>query len=301
MKSGVIALVGRPNAGKSTLLNALIGENLALVTPKPQTTRKKLIGVYQDEEAQVVFYDTPGAHLPREKLSEFMLKEIEEALEASDGVWFLMDACVRPSEVEGILARRAAILQKPIIGVLNKKDIAPKDHVSLWEDWWKKTFPNRPFFRISASAKEGLKALLCAQKKELPEGPPLFPEDQFSDQPVREWAAEAVRGECLLQLDQEVPYGIAVVVEEFKEDQEPVLIRATLYVEKESHKSIVLGQGGRRLKAIGRNARRKIEGFLNHRVFLELWVKTAENWRKKPYLLERLGYRGAVSRGRKKK
>lgn len=301
MKSGVIALVGRPNAGKSTLLNALIGENLALVTPKPQTTRKKLMGVYQDREAQVVFYDTPGAHLPREKLSEFMLKEIEEALEAADGVWFLMDGCVRPGGAEGVLARRTAVLQKPTIGVWNKKDIAPKDHVPLWEGWWKKTFPNRPFFRISAATKEGIEALLDVQKKELPEGPPLFPEDQLSDQPIREWAAEAVRGECLLQLDQEVPYGIAVVVEEFKENQEPVLIRATLYVEKESHKSIVLGQGGRRLKAIGQSARQKIEEFLNRRVFLELWVKTARNWRKKPHLLERLGYRWAVPRGGKKK
>jgi len=290
-RCGSVALVGKPNVGKSTLLNAFLGEKVAIVSPKPQTTRGNLAGIHQDAEAQIVFYDTPGFHDPKNPLARFMLSQVQEALDGCDLALFLVDAADSVGEDEELAAGWLRKSKKPVLFVINKTDLVEYPRLLDLERKGKVLGP-WPQFRVAAKTGAGVKELLAEVKGRLPEGPPLFPEDQLTDKNLRELVAELVREQCFLQLTREIPYGVAVVIEEFKENPEPdpVVVTATLYVEKESHKGIVIGAGGRQLKSLGSAAREGIEALLGRKVFLQLWVKTLKNWRKDEDKLMRLGY-----------
>lgn len=291
LRCGAVAIVGRPNAGKSTLLNAIIGEKIAIVSPRPQTTRGTMAGIYQDAGAQVAFYDTPGLHAPKNELSHYMLRRIQEALDGADLILFLVDASEGLGPEEELAVDWLRKAKKPVLAVLTKTDQAGHPRILALEPRLKE-MGNWPLFRVCAPKGEGLPELLAQVKERLPVREPLFPEDELTDRNVRDLAAELVREQCFLQLKQEVPYGVAVVIEEFKEPEppDPVVVTATLYVERDSHKGIVIGEGGRQLKALGAAARERIEALLDRRVFLQLWVKTLKNWRKDPSKLRRLGY-----------
>lgn len=297
-RSGSVALVGRPNAGKSTLLNALLGQKLAIVTPKPQTTRRNLAGIYQEPGCQIAFLDTPGIHLPRDELSRFMLSQVESALEGADAAVFLLDAGIGVGDDERVARERLKGFRRPLLLALNKADLVPEKRREHLKTKLQEELGNHPVLFLEALSGKGIPELLSALKPLLPEGPPLYPEENLTDVPLRELAGELVREQCLLQLGQEVPYGVAVSVEAFEEHKDPVVMRAVLYVEKESQKGIVIGKGGRQLKNIGVQARREIEKLAERRVFLDLWVKVAEDWRRDKTQLGRLGY--AETLGKKK-
>jgi GTP-binding protein Era len=283
-QAGFVALAGLPNAGKSTLLNRLVGESLAITSPKPQTTRDRVVGIRSDEDTQMIFVDTPGLLEPQYELHERMRATSRRAIHDADVAVHVADAekgiPISMEEMAGIGARRTA----PIL-VLNKIDrLDATDRASLAA-----SAPNA--VQISAVSGEGVDALLAAIAAALPEGPFLFPAGEISTQPLRFFVAEFVREAALQQLDDEVPYSIACEIEEFREERSPVYIRATLYVERESQKRILIGAKGSRIRQLGAAARVRIESLLGAQVYLDLWVKVAPHWRREPHLLDRLGYR----------
>ncbi len=288
---GAVAVLGRPNAGKSTFLNTVLKQKLAIVSPRPQTTRGSMAGIYQDEKSQIVFYDTPGIHQPKNGLSQYMLHEVEEVLSGSDAALFLVDVQDGLTEEDELVAQWLKGYRGPVFCLLNKIDRAPAGRVQEMSGKMK-ALGNWPVLRMSALKGNGVTEVVGELKKILPHQPPLFPEDELTNKTLREIAAEMVREQCFLQLQQEIPYGVAVLLEEFKEKQppEPVVIKATICVEKDSQKGILIGTGGRQLKAIGTAARREIEKLLERKVFLELWVKVLKDWRKDEAVLKKLGY-----------
>lgn len=277
--------MGRPNVGKSTLVNALLGQKIAAVSPRPQTTRKHQLGILSIENAQIVFVDTPGVHRPRHKLGERMNEEAQDALEHSELVLFLVDASQPPADEDRLLASR--ILSQRYAArtmlVLNKIDLLAShlpeggsEHQALYQA----LLPQADVFAISATRGDNLEVLLAAMLERLPEGEPLFPEEQVTDMYERDIAAELIREAALMLLREEVPHGIAVRVDEFTERGESgAYIYATVIVERESHKPIVIGQGGSMLKKIGSAARKEIETMSGRKIFLELRVKVLKNWR----------------------
>ena len=289
-RAGFVAILGLPNVGKSTLLNAFLGERLSIVTPKAQTTQRRLVGIRSGPSFQAVFIDTPGLLTPRDPLQKSMRAEALSTLDDADVVLAVADAGFRPSIdwVEGF----PAPADRPALLCLNKVDRIPAVEAErLAEGWsgggWSGVY------RTRADRGEGVAPLLRAIVDLLPESPPLFPEDDLSDVPVRDLVAEMIRETCLEALSDEVPYAIAVQVEQFREraGSRPVYIEALLYVERESQKGIVVGAGGRTIRSIGTRSRKKIEDFLERRVFLELRVKVLANWRRKPNHLRLLGFR----------
>lgn len=283
--AGFVTLVGRPNAGKSTLLNRLVGERLAIVSPKPQSTRERVVGILSDEQSQLIFLDTPGLLEPRYALHKAMLHSAHQAIEDADVILFLIDAQRDKPEDLVTLAQLSKRPAAPVLTVFNKMDeVSPARREELTalapEGLW-----------ISASTGEGCDALLAAVRARLPQSPFFYDPDDVSTQQLRFFVAEFLRETVLEQLDDEVPYGIAVGIEEFRESEDPVYIRAFLYVERESQKGIVVGAGGSRIKAIGQAARARIEPLVGRRVFLDLRVKELKNWRKDAHALARLGYR----------
>ncbi len=285
-----MALVGLPNVGKSTLLNAFVGERLSIVTPKAQTTQRKLLGIYSDEGHQAVFIDTPGLLEPRYKLHRSMREEALSALDDADVVVAVLDVGFEPS-IEWARSFRSSF-SGPALLCLNKCDrlSAPKLEelsTSLEGGGWDGVF------RTTASKSDGVAPLRDAIVKRLPESPPLYPVDELSSAPVREFMAEMIRETCLEQLDEEVPYAIAVQIEQFKKrgKGKPTFIEAIIFVERESQKGIVVGAGGQTIRNIGTKARGKMERFLGERVYLELRVKVLANWRKKSHQLRVLGFR----------
>ncbi|MEO6525537.1 MAG: GTPase Era [Gemmatimonadaceae bacterium] len=284
-RAGIVTVVGKPNAGKSTLLNRIIGEKLAIVSAKPQSTRDRVVGIRTAGDVQMIVLDTPGLLNPRYELHRAMRSTALRALQDADIVLYLADATERtpPSLLE------AAELDKPprapVWTVLNKADaIRPVEREELRE-----ACPDARF--ISALTGEGVDAMLDDLATLLPESPFLYPEDEISTASVRFFVAELVRETALEQLDEEVPYSLACEVEEFREEQTPVYIRTVLYVERESQKRILIGSGGQRIRDIGRGARAKIETFVGAAVYLDLWVKVLPNWRKSDSALRRFGYR----------
>jgi GTPase len=288
-RAGYVALVGRPNVGKSTLMNALVGEKLSIVTPRAQTTRERVTGILTTERSQIVFVDTPGLLEPRYLLQEWMLDQALRALEDADVVLLLVDA-TRPDELPATDALARLRAAPSLVVAVNKSDAAPQSAVDGLMAWAAAELPGAFVLRISAGAKRGLDKLLRALEERLPESPFLFPEDDIAIQSVRFFVAELVRETLFETLEEEVPYSSAVQVEEFREADRPVYIRATIYVERESQKGIVLGSGGAGIRAIGTAARRKIESFLDMPVYLDLWVKAKPGWRRKKSGLEELGY-----------
>jgi GTP-binding protein Era len=303
-KSGFVAMVGRPSVGKSTLLNAYLGQKISIVTHKPQTTRDRTLGILTLPNAQVVFIDTPGMHAPEHKLGEYMVDTIRGALADADVIVLVGDITSMPGDDDRRLARaiRALPEPRPVILALNKMDhsIPPLELKGRVEAYWALAptpagdQPPAPWDWIMLSATRGDNRAKLLDKiiAALPEGPLYYPAEQITDRQERDIAAELIREQVLLHVKQEVPHGVAVVVEQFTERASgSVHIGATIYVDKETHKSILIGSGGHMLKTIGAEARREIERLLDTQVFLELWVKVRKNWRQNEKELRRLGYR----------
>ena len=291
-KAGFVAVVGRPNVGKSTLINALIGQKITIVSDKPQTTRTRLLGIYHEPKCQIVFVDTPGIHTAENKLGEYMVAAAASALEGADLIAFMVDLSMAPREEDRIAAKTVFSRSKtPAILVGNKVDILrntePENALLRFEDLG-------PFAdRIALSARKGenLEAFTELLKSRLPLSPPFYPPDEITDQPERALAAELIREAVLRHTHQEIPHAVAVVVEEFKERENGIIdVQANLFVERESQKGMVIGKGGQKLKEIGADAREEIEALMDAKVFLQLWVKVREQWRKKDPNLRQMGY-----------
>jgi len=291
-RSGFVAILGRPNVGKSTLLNALLGEKVAIVSPKPQTTRTRIMGVLTRPEAQVIFLDTPGWHRPLHKLGEYMVGEVRRAVPDADLLLFLADLTAPPHDEDRSLADLVRSAQAPVLLVGNKVDLLGNRPADVSLIPYRDLLPGAEVVVISALTGLGLADLLEAVVVRLPEGPQYYPPDFVTDQPERVIAAEMVREQVLHHTHQEVPHAVATEVDEFKaRDDGTTYIRAVIYVERDSQKGIVIGKGGAMLKAIGQDARRELERFVEGKVYLDLWVKVRKNWRKKEGDLRWLSYR----------
>lgn len=296
-RAGFVALIGKPNTGKSTLLNAYLGEKLAIVSPLPQTTRTALRGILTLPQAQVIFVDTPGIHKPLHRLGEYMVKVAERALRDADVIVFLGDLSGPPGPEDRLCAELLGEKAGgPLLLALNKADAVTDTEAAMqpYLDLFLGT-DGRPLYReaiaLSALYGQGREELLRAIIAHLPEHPPYYPEDELTDQPVRAIAGELIREQVLHFTRQEVPHAVTVTVEEFKErSPEMTYIAATIYVERETQKKILLGQGGQMIKKIGQAGRQALEAFLGTRVYLDLWVKVRKNWRKDRNALRWLGY-----------
>ncbi len=291
-RSGYVALVGRPNVGKSTLMNAYLGQKIAIVSEKPQTTRQRILGILTEPDYQIVFVDTPGIHTPHHRLGEYMVTVAKRTLKDADVILWLVDGSVPPTPEDvsiGQTLREAA--KAPIILAVNKMDLVPEqDHDGAAEPYLALA-DVRAHALISATRGDNRDRLLEMIVEALPRGPRYFPEDQVTDQDERFLAAEIIREQVLRECHQEVPHSVAVIVDEFKDRSEDLsYISATIAVERDSQKQIVIGRGGSMLKRIGQGARLEIEKALGRRVYLELWVKVLPKWRRDPALLKRLGY-----------
>jgi GTPase len=284
-RAGIVTVAGKPNAGKSTLLNRIVGEKLSIVSPKPQSTRDRVIGILSRNDVQMIILDTPGLLNPAYPLQRAMRATALEAVAEADVILYLADAAegAPPTLIEAASLTTAP--KAPIFLVLNKADrLSESARARL-----RAQEPSAHF--ISALTGEGVDALLADVEKRLPESPFLYPEDEISTQTVRFFVAELIRETALEQLEDEVPYSIACQVEEYRESRKPLYIRAILYVERESQKGILIGNKGARIRDIGRTARGKIEQFIGEPAFLDLWVKVLPNWRKSASALRRFGYR----------
>ena len=291
-KSGMIAIVGRPNVGKSTLTNALVGEKIAIVTNKPQTTRNRICAVLNRGECQFVFMDTPGLHRARTRLGDYMVKVARDSVADVDAVMLLVEPIPHVGGPEEELIERIKALGVPSVLVINKIDTVKKDELLAVMQAYGEKHSFNAILPVSARNGEGLEELLQVLGEFLPEGPQLFPEDMVTDQPERQVCAEIVREKLLLCLDKEIPHGTAVEVTRFIErDDEVIEMDATIYCEKDSHKGIIIGKGGAMLKKISTLARQDIERFMGTKVFLQTWVKVKQNWRDNVNLIQNFGYR----------
>jgi GTP-binding protein Era len=289
-RSGFVSIIGRPNAGKSTLLNAFLGEKVAIVSDKPQTTRNTIRGVKNLKDGQIIFVDTPGIHKATGLLNEFMVREALSMLRDVDAVLYMAEAVRPPTEEDLFIIKGFEKVKAPVVLALNKVDMVDKPKLlPLMEDYAKR-FPFKEIIPISALNHDGLDRLLEVVSNFLPQGPMYFPSDEITDQPVRLIAAEMVREKVFCFTSKEVPYSVAVVVESFKEKKNLVSISAVINVEKDSQKGIIIGKGGSMLKRIGSGARVDIERLLGSKVYLELFVRVKKDWTKKPKTLKEFGY-----------
>jgi len=292
-RSGFIAVVGRPNVGKSTLTNYYLGQKIAIVSPKPQTTRNQLLGILTLDRAQIIFVDTPGIHSPHHKFGQYMVEEAVRAIPDADLILWLADGSESPTPEDRLVleAIRAQKERPPVILALNKIDLLPRDAVLTRLSEFTALFPADLTIPISATRGDNRDELLDHIIDALPSGPRYFPADQVTDQQTRFIASELIREAALQTLRQEVPHALAVLVEEFKERSDTLIyIAARIFVERDSQKGIVIGKGGQTLKKIGQLARPQIEDLVEAKVFLELRVKVRPKWRKKKEELKRLGY-----------
>ncbi len=292
-KCGVVAIVGRPNVGKSTLTNALVGEKIAIVSPKPQTTRNRITGVVNRPWGQMVLLDTPGLHRSHNKLDEYMTQTIRHSVADVDGALLLVEPVAKIGEAEAELIERIESLNVPAALVINKIDTVKKEELLAVMAAYAKAHKWDAVLPISAREGEGLEELLDVAQSWLPTGPALFPEDMTTDQPERQVCAEILREKLLLCLDKEVPHGTAVELTRFAQrDRDDVIeVQATIYCERESHKGIIIGKGGAMLKRVSTLARQDMERFMGEKIFLETWVKVKENWRASDVQVRNFGYR----------
>ena len=298
-RSGFVAVVGKPNVGKSTLMNAYLGQKIAIVSPKPQTTRNRLLGILtlqrergDPADAQIIFVDTPGIHQPLHKLGEYMVDVAVRAIPDADVVLFLVDVSHPPGDedrqIADILGQQS---QMPIILAMNKADLLPPGDPAPHLESYQALGQFEDSILLSALSGQNLDHLLQATIDRLPLGPRFYPEEQITDQQLRFMAAELIREQVIHHLRQEIPYSIAVMVDQFKERSEDMTyISANIFVERDTQKAIILGRSGAMIKRIGASARREIEDLLGTRVYLELWVKVRKKWRKDEAELRRLGY-----------
>ena len=293
-KSGMISIVGRPNVGKSTLTNALVGEKVAIVSNKPQTTRNRICAILNRGESQFVFLDTPGLHKARTRLGDYMVNVVKESVADVDAVMLLVEPIPNVGAPEEQLIARIKTLRCPAVLVINKVDTLDKKEKLLEViQTYEQAHQFQAVVPISAKTGEGVDELLDVLEGYLPQGPQLFPEDMTSDQPERQMMAEILREKLLLCLDKEIPHGTAVEITRFAErDDEVVEVEATIYCEKNSHKGIIIGKGGSMLKKVSSLARQDMERFMGTKVYLQTWVKVKENWRDNPAAIQNFGYKG---------
>jgi GTP-binding protein Era len=287
-KSGFVAIIGKPNVGKSTLLNALLGEKISIISPKVQTTRHRIKGILNRPGYQVVFSDTPGIIQPKYKLHGSMMKFVNESLQDCDLVLFVTD--LNESNEDPELVERLKLIRTPMFCVLNKIDETTQDGVIKKLDKWKALLPFREVIPVSALNNFNLQALIDAIVANVPEGAPFYDEDQITDKSERFIAAEIIREKILVRYKEEIPYSVQVEIEEFKEEENIIRISAVIYVMRDSQKIILIGKGGVALKNIGMAARRDMEQFFSKKVFLQTFVKVKENWRDNDRLLKEWGY-----------
>lgn len=291
-RSGMITIVGRPNVGKSTLTNALVGEKIAIVTNKPQTTRNRICAVLNRGDSQFVFIDTPGLHRARTKLGDYMVGVVKQSVADVDAVMLLVEPIANVGGPEEELIGRIRALGVPAVLVINKIDTVKKEDLLAVMRAYQAAHDFQAIVPISAKNGEGMEDLLTVLAGFLPEGPQLFPEGMVTDQPERQVMAEILREKLLLCLDQEIPHGTAVEITRFSErDNEIIDVDATIYCEKTSHKGIIIGKNGAMLKKISSLARQDMEAFMGARVYLETWVKVKENWRDNLNFIHNVGYR----------
>ncbi|MBR1842353.1 MAG: GTPase Era [Oscillospiraceae bacterium] len=291
-KTAMIALIGRPNVGKSTLVNALVGQKISIVTPKPQTTRYRIFGVAEKDETQLVFIDTPGFHRARNKLGEYMVKVVEDSVADVDAVCLLVEPKANIGRQEELLIEKIKKLNIPAVLVINKIDTIEKAEALPVIAAYAAKHDFEAIIPISAKREDGLDILFDELEKFAVESDALFPEDAFTDQTERTLAAELIREKMLLNLDSEVPHGVNIEITKFNEREDGVVeIEATIFCEKQSHKGIIIGKNGEMLKKIGHDARAEIEKMLEAKVFLETWVKVKENWRDSGANLRTFGFR----------
>lgn len=290
-KTGHVALIGLPNVGKSTLLNRLVGEKLAITSPKPQTTRHRLLGIVNRPGAQLLYLDTPGVLEPKGPLNQSLVQAALSALAAADVVVWLVEPRL-PDPRDPVLLPHLQKLSQPLIVAINKIDLVAKPKLLPLMAAYHRLFPQAPVIPVSALLGEGLTELEAEIVKLLPAAPPIYPEEQITEQTERFLVMELIRERLLHHLGEEMPYAVAVLIEEFDESRRPdlVSIRAVIYVERNSQKGIVIGKKGQMLKTIGQEARGEMETLLGCRVYLDLWVKVWKNWRKDPKALRMLGY-----------
>lgn len=289
-KSGFVAIVGRPNAGKSTLVNTLVGRKVAIVSPRPQTTRNRIQGILNRDDAQIVLIDTPGIHKPENVLSRQMMDEAEHALEGIDILSLIVDASAEFGAGDRFSIDWVRRFKGPVFLLLNKVDLVSKPLLLPLIDRYRKLFDFAEIFPVSALTGEGCFDLVKAWLARLPEAPPYFPPDQFTDQPERFLAAELIREKAIHATREEVPHAVAVLVDSFEETEKLIKIRATIYVERDGQKGILIGKGGEMIKKIGTLARKEIESILGAHVFLELFVKVQPNWRQNAALVRQLDW-----------
>lgn len=290
--SGFAALIGRPNVGKSTLMNRLIGQKIAITSDKPQTTRNRIQTVYTDEQAQIIFLDTPGIHKAKNKLGEYMVGVAERTLREVDVILWLVEPTTYIGAGEQHIIQCLRMVKTPVVLVINKVDTIAKEEVLRFIDVYRKEFAFQEIVPVSALTGVNTDELLAVIKKYLPEGPMYYDEDTVTDQPMRQIAAELIREKALKCLNDEIPHGIAVLIDSMKERRDGLYdIKATIVCERDSHKGIIIGKKGSMLKKIGSAARYEIEALMGAQVNLQLWVKVRKEWRDSELYLKNYGYR----------
>lgn len=289
-KSGYVAIIGMPNVGKSTLVNTIVGQKIAIISDKPQTTRNKILAIYTTDEAQIVFTDTPGIHKPKNRLGEYMVSVANESVNEMDVVLFVVDASQKIQEIEREIAKNVSKLRVPCILVINKIDKIKKENLLPLIADYSNLNKFDAIVPISASSGDGVKILLNEISGFIEPGPKFFYDDMVTDQPERQITAEIIREKMLWMLDQEVPHGIAIEIEKMEEKETITNISASIYCEKMSHKGIIIGKNGEMLKKIGTLARDEIQKMLDQKVYLELWVKVKPDWRNNNRMIRNFGY-----------
>lgn len=289
-KSGFAALIGRPNVGKSTLMNCLIGQKIAITSKKPQTTRNRIQTVYTSDEGQIVFVDTPGIHKAKNKLGDYMVNVAEHSLREVDVILWLVEPTDYIGAGEQHIIEELKKVKAPVILVINKIDTVKKEQLLEYIDIYRKQLDFAEIVPVSALKKDNTDVLITQIMKYLPEGPAFYDEDTITDQPTRQIVAELIREKVLRSIDEEIPHGVAVTIESMKYGKKIVDINATIICERDSHKGIIIGKSGQMLKKIGSMARSEIEDLLKQHVNLQLWVKVKKDWRDSDFLIKNFGY-----------
>ncbi len=288
-KSGFVNIVGNPNVGKSTLMNLFVGERISIATFKAQTTRHRIMGIINDEEAQIVFSDTPGVLKPSYKLQESMLAFSESALEDADVLLYVTDPVEKIDKNSGFL-RKVATLETPVLVLINKIDLTDQERLVELVEEWHATLPKAEIVPVSAIAKFNVDAVMKRIRELLPECPPYFDKDQLTDKPARFFVSEIIREKILLYYDKEIPYSVEVGVESFKEEPGIIRIHAVIYVNHDSQKGIIIGHQGKTLKKVATEARKSLEKFFDKHIYLEVFVKVDKDWRDSDRELDLFGY-----------
>lgn len=291
-KSGFVSLIGRPNVGKSTLMNCLIGEKIAIISSKPQTTRNQIQSILTTDDYQLIFIDTPGIHKPKSKLGDYMVKSAETTLNNVDVVLYLIEPYEKIKDSDRAILEKLAKVKTPVFLIINKIDTVEKGELLKVIDAYRAVYDFKEIIPISALKGQNKEDLLNNIVKYLPEGPQYFPEDMITDQPERQLVAELIREKALYLLQEEIPHGIAVEITSMKkrDNKDIIDIDATIYCERESHKGIIIGKQGSMLKKIGSNARYDIERLLGSSINLQIWIKVKKDWRDSDFLLKNFGY-----------